>query len=148
LHSASPNRNAATGSTFVSPAPVPNRQIPTILLVEDENFVREVAGEILRSAGYRVLEARNAAEAALVFHDHREEVQLLLTDVVLPDRSGCDLALELLTLGASLRALLVSGYPENSVTRKGLGHLGCFYLPKPFSAAALLHTVKEVLSAL
>ena len=86
-------------------------------------------------------------EAALVFHDYREEVQLLLTDVVLPDRSGCDLALELLTLGGGLRALLVSGYPENSVTRKGLGHLGCFYLPKPFSAAALLHTVKEVLSA-
>ena len=78
---------------------VPNRPIPTILLVEDEAFVREVACEILRVAGYRVLPARNAAEAVPAFLAHREEVQLLLTDVVLPDRNGRDLAFELVTLG-------------------------------------------------
>jgi len=112
--------------------------------VEDEAFVREVAYQILCLAGYRVLKARNATEALLVFRCHDGEVQLLLTDVVLPDRNGCDLALELTTLCRSIRAILISGYPENSVTRKGL-QPGWSYLPKPFSANSLLQKVREVL---
>jgi len=129
-----------------SPVAVPNRPIPTILLVEDEAFVREVACEVLRVAGYRVLPARNAAEAVPAFLAHREEVQLLLTDVVLPDRNGRDLAFELVTLGQSFRIIFISGYPENSVTRNGFQKPGWFYLPKPFSAAALLQKVNEVMN--
>jgi len=63
----------------------------TILLVEDEAFVREVAYEVLSRAGYRVLTAGNATEALQAFREHAGAVQLLLTDVVLPDRNGCDL---------------------------------------------------------
>jgi DNA-binding response OmpR family regulator len=103
-----------------------------------------VACQVLCSAGYRVLEARNATEALLVFRCHAEKVQLLLTDVVLPDRNGRDLALELTGQCHSVRAILVSGYPENSVTRRGL-RPGWSYLPKPFSADSLLQKVREVL---
>jgi DNA-binding NtrC family response regulator len=120
--------------------------VSTILLVEDEAFVRQVTCEVLRSAGYRVLPARNAMEAAQAFHAYPEKVQLLLTDVVLPDRNGCDLVRELSTLSRDIRTILVSGYPENSVTRREVQQAEWTYLPKPFSAAVPLQKVKEVLS--
>jgi two-component system cell cycle sensor histidine kinase/response regulator CckA len=135
---------AAVRPVLLAPVTASHRPSSTILLVEDEAFVREVAYQILCLAGYRVLKARNATEALLVFRCHDGEVQLLLTDVVLPDRNGCDLALELTTLCRSIRAILISGYPENSVTRKGL-QPGWSYLPKPFSANSLLQKVREVL---
>jgi two-component system, cell cycle sensor histidine kinase and response regulator CckA len=146
LHLADPDHRAPAGSTCTAPAPASSRPIATILLVEDEALVRDVICETLCLAGYRVLQARNAAEAVLAFRGHPDEVQLLLTDVVLPDRNGCDLARELLSLSPSVRAIFVSGYPENALTRKGLQQPGWFYLPKPFSAAALLLRVKEVLN--
>jgi two-component system cell cycle sensor histidine kinase/response regulator CckA len=119
----------------------------TILLVEDETFVRDVACEILSSGGYRVLQARNAAEAVKTFRAHPEAVQLILADVVLPDRNGCDMALELAP-GTSTRVIFISGYPVNRITRNGLQQSGWFYLPKPFSAVSLLQKVREALSAI
>ena len=118
----------------------------TILLVEDEAFVRNVACEVLRSAGYGVLPAKNAADAVSAFRGHPEQVDLLLTDVVLPDRSGCDLALELVNVRATVKAIFISGYPENSITRQGLQNPWWSYLPKPFSAASLLQKIKEVVN--
>ena len=132
-------------SEFTAPDPASSRLTRTILLVEDEAFVRDVACEILSAAGYCVLKAGNAAEALRTFQRYPEKVQLLLTDVVLPDRNGCDLAIELTTLSHTVRAIFVSGYPENSVTAKGLQRPGWCYLPKPFSAASLLQKVREVL---
>jgi two-component system, cell cycle sensor histidine kinase and response regulator CckA len=130
-------------SNYVLPTPAPNC-VPTILLVEDEAFVRKVTCEILCSTGYRVLTAKDATDAVKTFRCHPGEVQLLLTDVVLPDRSGCDLALELLSISAGVKAIFISGYPENSVTRHGLQRPGWSYLPKPFSAASLLQKIREV----
>jgi CheY-like chemotaxis protein len=145
LHPADPDHGTA-GSAAVFLAPASDRQlVPTILLVEDEAFVREVTCKILSSAGYRVLPAHNAAEALEFFRAHPNQVHLLLTDVVLPDRNGCDLALELLTLSRGIGVVFVSGYPENAVTRTGSRRPGWFYLPKPFSAALLLQKVKDVL---
>lgn len=117
----------------------------TILLVEDETFVRDVACEILSSEGYRVLQARNAAEAVEAFRAQPEGVQLILADVVLPDRNGCDMAFELAPSGG-IRVIFISGYPVNRITRNGLQQPGWFYLPKPFSAVALLQKVREALS--
>jgi CheY-like chemotaxis protein len=119
----------------------------TILVVEDEAFVREAITEILSSVGYRVLEARSAAEALLVFHRHQYDIELLLTDVVLPDRNGCDLASEFARLCRNVRTIFTSGYPENAVTRQGFCQRGWRYLPKPFSGEALLVKVAEVLQS-
>jgi two-component system, cell cycle sensor histidine kinase and response regulator CckA len=118
----------------------------TVLLVEDENFVRDVTGEILHSAGYRVLKARNAADAMRTFRQYRDEVQLLLTDVVMPGQNGFNLAHDLKAMSLGLRTIFISGYPENSVNRKGLKQTGVFYLPKPFSAESLLRQVKQALA--
>jgi CheY-like chemotaxis protein len=145
VHLAKSHHRTALAEVCGSTALRTDLQGPTILLVEDEKFVRDVAYEILCSAGYRVLQARNAAEAVRLFRGHAKEVRVLLTDVVLPDRNGCDLAIELLLPDSGVRAIFVSGYPENLVTRKGLQRPGWFYLPKPFSAASLLRTVDQVL---
>lgn len=116
-----------------------------ILLVEDEDFVREMTSEILESAGYRVLTARNAAEASASFFRYRRVVRLLLTDVVLPGQNGRDLAHELSGANSHLRTIFISGYPENAVTRHGIQDEGVCYLAKPFSAEALLQRVQDVL---
>lgn len=81
----------------------------TILLVEDEDFVREVTCEVLQSSGYRVLKARNAVEATVTFRRHRQEVGLLITDVVMPGQNGRDLARELSSVCPGLKTLFVSG---------------------------------------
>ena len=115
----------------------------TILLVEDEAFVREVMAEILHSAGYQMIVARNPAEAMRAFEQYRGEVDLLLTDVVLPGENGRALAKRLKSEDADLKVLLVTGYAE----QMGLGCAGEIeeFLPKPFSTRALLQRVRQVL---
>jgi two-component system cell cycle sensor histidine kinase/response regulator CckA len=81
----------------------------TILLVEDEAFVREMTGEILESAGYRVLKARNAAEGLCAFRQYQKIVRLLLTDVVLPRQNGRDLANDLRAISPNLKTIFISG---------------------------------------
>ena len=138
--------SACIDPAFIDSAPaVPTSGGRTVLLVEDETFVREVACEVLSRAGYRVLKAGNATEALQVFREHAGAVQLLLTDVVLPDRNGCDLALELSTLCGEVKSIFVSGYPENLITRRGLRQPGWFYLPKPFSVSSLMQKINEAL---
>ena len=117
----------------------------TILLVEDETFLREVTSEILESAGYRVLKTRNAAEALSVFGECKAIVRLLLTDVVLPGQNGRDLANDLRSVSPKLKIIFTSGYPENVVTRHGIQADGMFYLPKPFSLQSLTRKVRQVL---
>ena len=117
----------------------------TILLVEDETFLREVTGEILESAGYGVLKTQNAAEALSVFSECKAIVRLLLTDVVLPGQNGRDLANDLRSVSPKLKIIFISGYPENVVTRHGIQADGMFYLPKPFSLQSLTRKVRQVL---
>ena len=81
----------------------PQRGRGTILLVEDESFLREVTCEILESAGYRVLKTRNAAEATSTFGEYKSIVRLLLTDVVLPGQNGRDLAHDLRSVCPKLK---------------------------------------------
>jgi CheY-like chemotaxis protein len=115
----------------------------TILLVEDEAFVREVTHEVLESAGYRVVTARNAMEA-LAERERVSHVDLLLTDMVLPGKSGRALARDLRSLQPRLAVLFVTGYATPLAEIKAaLPAEEC--LPKPFSAAALLRKVREML---
>ncbi len=118
----------------------------TILLVEDETLVREVMFETLVWAGYRVLKASTAAEARTAFRRCRKVVELLLTDVVLPDQNGKDLAEGLRRICPDLKAILVSGYLENVVTGQASLENGMLYLPKPFSADSLVQKVRAALA--
>jgi CheY-like chemotaxis protein len=114
----------------------------TILFVEDEVFVREVTCEVLRSAGYRVLTAKDAIEGAQAYEQNCGEVALLLTDVILPGETGRMLAARLRCDNPGLKVLLVTGYAEQMELREE----GCAEtLVKPFSAGALLRRVREAI---
>ena len=122
---------------------VPTRP-ETILLVEDEAFVREVTVEVLKAAGYAVLIAKNATEAHRLYAQFSSEVDLLLTDVILPDENGRTLARQLRSEHTELRALLVTGYAEQ-VRMMEVEAAGVECLPKPFSSRTLLEKVRTVL---
>ena len=145
MNHAQPSLDATRDSVSVVTETDPPRGRGTILLVEDEAFLREVTCEILESAGYRVLKTRSAAEAASAFRQYKAIVKLLLTDVVLPGQNGRDLANELRCICPELRIIFISGYPENAVTRHGIQEDGMFYLPKPYSLQSLTRKVRFVL---
>jgi CheY-like chemotaxis protein len=116
----------------------------TILLVEDEEFVRKVTSEVLESAGYRLVSARCAAEALDAQRTCPEPVDLLLADLVLPGTSGHQLAHEFAGLCPHARILLMSGYTEQ-LALSGLPPHGRECLAKPFSTRTLLRRVREAL---
>jgi len=118
----------------------------TILLVEDEAFVREMICEILEGAGYRVLKVRNAVEARVTFERGGKNCDLLLTDLILPGQNGRELAYDLKEANSALRVICISGYSLNLVMQKRFVEEGIFYLPKPFSAESLLRKVRQVLA--
>lgn len=116
----------------------------TILLVEDEAFVRKVTTEVLESAGYRLMIAGSGAEALEAYRRCCRPVDLLLADVVMPGMSGRDLALEFENLCPRGRVLLMSGHAEK-LDQSEPSHHGRVYLAKPFSSRVLLRKVREVL---
>jgi len=119
----------------------------TVLLVEDEDVVRELVREILEGNGYTVLEARDGEEAATLCRGHDGRIDLLLTDVVMPKLGGRELA-ERVTAGRpGLRILFMSGYTD--VFQEGKDSLppGAGFIQKPFSGAALARHVRELLDA-
>jgi two-component system, cell cycle sensor histidine kinase and response regulator CckA len=138
---------AEPGSLFLSKATNQGMasETETILLVEDEVFVREVTSEVLRSAGYRVLTAKTADEAAQTDDQQLSQVDLLLTDVILPGKSGRTLANDLKQRYPWIAVLLVSGYMQQW-TESEAGGWTEECLPKPFSATVLLLRVREALN--
>ncbi len=117
----------------------------TILLVEDEDQVREVAQGILRRAGYRVLSARNAGEALLSCEQHAGPIQLLLTDVAMPQMSGPALAKRLAGLRPEMKSLFMSGYTDDAAVRHGVIVAEVAYLQKPLTIDTLTRKVRSVL---
>jgi len=117
----------------------------TILLVEDAQRVRAVVREILEMSGYVVLEARHGAEALEVSRAHPSVIHLLVTDVVMPQMSGRELAQRLATLRPELKVLYMSGYTDDAIVRHGVLASGIAFLSKPFTPDALALKVREVL---
>jgi len=118
----------------------------TILLVEDEAFVRKATAEVLESAGYRLVTARSAGEAIEAYARCFRPVDLLLADVVMPGMNGHDLAAEFESLCPRARVLLMSGH-EEQLARCEQSRYGKKCLAKPFSIDTLLRRVREVLDA-
>lgn len=137
----------SAGATRVERLRGPRSAAATILVVEDEDFVRNVTCEVLKFEGYQVLTARSAVEALHLFRERRGSIQLLLTDVALPGKSGRELARTLRGSRPGLPTIYVSGYPENDVMQRDLPAEESFYLPKPFSVQALMSAVRRVLKA-
>jgi len=117
----------------------------TILLVEDAQRVRAVVREILEMSNYVVLEARQGAEALEVSNRHPGVIHLLVTDVVMPQMSGRELAQRLATLRPELKVLYMSGYTDDAIVRHGVLASGIAFLSKPFTPDALALKVREVI---
>ncbi len=126
-------------------ATAPARGRETILLVEDEDVVRELAREALQDGGYTVLEARHPGEALLVAERQGDGLDLLLTDVVMPHMSGPELAQRLREQRPGLRVLFMSGYTDDATLRHGVQRSEVFFLQKPFTPDVLARRVRETL---
>jgi len=125
----------------------PSTQNETILLVEDALRVRAVVREILEMNGYHVLEARHGAEAIEISERHRGPIHLMVTDVVMPQMSGRELAQRLLPVRPDLRVLYMSGYTDDAIVRHGVLGAGMAFLSKPFTPDALAVKVRELLDS-
>ncbi len=119
----------------------------TVLVAEDDAMLRPLVTGLLQRHGYRVLVAQNADEALAIAHDHISAVHLLLTDVVMPGKSGRDLALGLAELRPETRVLYMSGYTDDAMASHGVLEPGLAFLQKPFTPTALMRKVREVLDA-
>ncbi|HEY3119298.1 MAG TPA: PAS domain S-box protein [Vicinamibacteria bacterium] len=117
----------------------------TILLLEDDAAVRELLKEVLAEEGYDVLEAAQPAEALRMARAHRERIHLLLTDMVMPQMTGADLARELVRERRDLRVLYMSGYTAGAVADRGIMTEPSLFLQKPFSTDDLLAKVRAAL---
>jgi two-component system cell cycle sensor histidine kinase/response regulator CckA len=118
----------------------------TILLVEDEDAVRKTTKVTLQSLGYTVLEARNGVEALRLCERYREPIHLAITDVVMPEMSGRQVAERLSKLRPLTKVLFLSGYTDDAVVRHGILQAEVAFLQKPFSVTALARKVRDVLN--
>ncbi len=130
---------------MLTPSPEQPRGTERILLVDDEASVRTVIRRMLERLGYRVLEAANGAEALGIIETSMDRIDLILTDVVMPEVHGGELGESLHMSEPWRRILYMSGYTGDDITRRGLAEPGTALLKKPFTPDALARAVREVL---
>jgi two-component system cell cycle sensor histidine kinase/response regulator CckA len=121
------------------------RGTETVLLAEDEQDVREVAREFLESGGYTVIEAQDGATALRLAKEHKGEIAILVTDMVMPGITGQELARRLQQHRADVRVLFMSGYSEGAAAEAAQVDSSARLLTKPFSRSAILRTVRDIL---
>jgi two-component system, cell cycle sensor histidine kinase and response regulator CckA len=136
-----PGRDSRTG---VRPT---HRGTETILLVEDEKGVRELAREYLEMSGYTVIEAEDGHTALELASMHAGTIHLLMTDVVMPGISGRELAERVKRLRPKISVLYMSGYTDQAVVHHGILDMDAVLLQKPFTLATLSSKLRELLTA-
>jgi two-component system, cell cycle sensor histidine kinase and response regulator CckA len=117
----------------------------TVLLVEDDPLVRGLSSRVLRQRGYDVLEAGDGAEVLQVAQGQTREIHLMLTDVVMPNMGVKELTDQLKALHPHLKVLFTSGYTDEAIVNHGVLEPGIEFIEKPFSPAALLNRIRQVL---
>ncbi|WP_447986657.1 PAS domain S-box protein [Nitrospira sp. Nam74] len=129
------------GTTSMEPQP----GWETVLVVEDQHSVRGFVRNLLALNGYRVLEAADGSEALRICGQHADDIQLVVTDLVMPGMSGRELAERIAKVKPKVKVLYISGYTDDSVVHAGVAQAGMAFLQKPFSPKAFTHKVREVL---
>ena len=119
----------------------------TILLVEDDPQLRQLSSSVLTHCGYKVMLASSPEEGLAITRANLREIKLLVTDVVMPRMNGRQLAEQILRIAPEVRVLYISGYTNNAIVHYGVLESGLWFLPKPFTLAALVAKVREVLDA-
>jgi CheY-like chemotaxis protein len=135
---------------FMEPAAERTAETPkghgeTMLLVEDEPVILDVSREMLEQLGYMVMIASTPGEALCIARDHAAEIQMLITDVVMPEMNGRDLANLIGDIKPGLKCLFISGYTANVIAHHGILDPGIHFIQKPFSMEHLAAKVREVL---
>lgn len=133
--------SAKNGTTSMEPPP----GWETVLVVEDQHSVRGFVRNLLMLNGYRVLEAADGSEALRICRQHPGEIQLVVTDLVMPGMSGRELVERIINEQPEIKALYMSGYTDDSVVHTGVAQAGLAFLQKPFSPTTFTHKVREVL---
>ncbi|MFL5328551.1 MAG: ATP-binding protein [Gemmataceae bacterium] len=136
----------AAPSSNIAPRPAVTAGAETILLVEDEGKVRELTRTVLKTNGYRVLEARNGLDAIEVAEKFGGTIHLLLTDLVMPKLGGRHLAERLRPTRPNMAVLFMSGYTDDHVIRHGIIDSDMAFLQKPFSPQMLLRKIRDVMN--
>lgn len=137
----------ACKSDFQSNGEIKRGRGETVLVVEDEAAILRLTSKILKDQGYTVLTANKPTEAIRLAHGHTTGIQLLLTDVIMPEMNGKDLAELLLTVHPGLKYLLMSGYTASVIASQGVLDEGIHFIQKPFSARDLAAKVRVALSS-
>jgi two-component system, cell cycle sensor histidine kinase and response regulator CckA len=127
--------------------PAARKGTETVLVVEDEEAVRELTSMILNANGYVVLPAQSALEAEHFSVNHPGEIHLLLTDIMMPGTSGRELARRIIARHPRIRVLYMSGYTDNVLAQGGVLEDGVSFLQKPFTPATLAQKVRDVLDS-
>lgn len=131
--------------TAEATAELPKGKGETVLLVEDEAMIREIAQTMLKELGYRVLVADTPGEAIELAKKHTAEIQLLITDVIMPEMNGRDLANSIHGLSPEVACLFISGYTANVIAHHGVLDDDVYFLPKPFSMNDLALKVHQAM---
>ena len=122
------------------------RGTETILLVEDEQGVRDLAREYLEISGYKVLVAENGAAAVQAASEHKGAIDLIMTDVVMPGLSGSELTKRIEAIRPGIRIMYMSGYTDQAIVHHGILGPDIVLLQKPFTLNALAHKLREALA--
>jgi CheY-like chemotaxis protein len=121
------------------------RTAPTVLLVEDDEQVRAFVRSLLSNDGYKIVEARTGAEGAKIAEEMNYDIDLLLTDMLLPELSGSDLAEQIAARRPGLKILFMTGYVEGDIVQRCITELGASFLDKPFAPSVLLQRVRDAI---
>lgn len=117
----------------------------TILLVDDEDYIRELVGAILTIEGYTVLEASDGSRALEVSEAHSGTIHMLLTDVVMSPMNGAELVRRITPLRPEMKVLFISGFPDDATVRHGVSRSQAAFLAKPFTPKVLTRKIRSVL---
>jgi CheY-like chemotaxis protein len=134
--------------TASTPPPTPAQTMghETILLVEDEAQLRQLLAKVLQQSGYKVITATNAVEAEAIWREQAQSIDLLLTDIIMPEGvTGCDLAIRLKAQRPQLKVIFTSGYSRNLIASEIALQEGVNYLPKPYHPGKVVQMVRSCL---
>jgi polar amino acid transport system substrate-binding protein len=121
--------------------------VETVLLAEDDPEVRELSGRVLRTAGYRLIEAVDGADALEKYQLHQDEIDLLILDMIMPRMSGMEVHDQVKRQHPGAKILFVSGYTADFIQKRGIGEPGINFISKPMSPRELLRKAREILDA-
>jgi hypothetical protein len=134
------------GAATEPPVTAPDRGAGVVLITEDEDAIRALSRRVLEREGYTVLEARDGREAIRVAAGYPSRIDLLVTDMVMPNVGGSELFAHLRLLRPDMRVLFVSGYTDDDIIRRGLKDEKSAFLQKPFTAKGLAAAAQAALA--